>query len=225
MPHLWQLEGATPHDGEVHPSEITSRRLPTSRLRSYTETVLGIWSRCRLLAKRVVMTARRGTVLSIAVLITLGLLCGQSRADSGGPVVETGDAVRGQAALMETGSDERVGKLPYLCSGEVDYPHSSHTKGYTINVHFDTQCKMIAPNVSTEGSLSRSRWYGWELLKTSKGRRTNTRELRVVAPKGCKAGTKYRYKGQARFYVSGPQGKGSSHVYNQNDSEISCRGR
>ncbi|MBW5251424.1 MULTISPECIES: hypothetical protein [Streptomyces] len=62
-------------------------------------------------------------------------------------------------------------------------------------------------------------------MKTSKGGKKNTRKLRVVAPKGCKAGTKYRYKGQARFYVSGPQGKGSAHVYNQNDSEIKCTKR
>ncbi|MGC5398642.1 hypothetical protein ACPXCP_23255 [Streptomyces sp. DT20] len=172
------------------------------------------------------MTApRRGSVLTVAALAVFSLLSGQGVAVADGPVVETGGAVRGQAGLTETGPEARAPKLPYLCSGKVDYPHSSHTKNYTINVHFDTACKMVAPNVSTEGSLSRSRWYGWEQLKTSKGGKKNTRKLRVVAPKGCKAGTKYRYKGQARFYVSGPQGKGSAHVYNQNDNEIKCAKR
>ncbi|MGW4372922.1 hypothetical protein ACWEJ7_04570 [Streptomyces albidoflavus] len=127
--------------------------------------------------------------------------------------------------MTEANPGARAPKLPYVCRGEVDYPHSSHTKNYTINVHFDTACKRVAPNLSTEGSLSRSRWYGWEHLKTAKGAKKGTRKLRVVAPKGCKAGTKYRYKGQARFYVSGPQGKGSAHVYNQNDREITCKKR
>jgi hypothetical protein len=166
----------------------------------------------------------RGTALTVATL-ALALLSGHSAAVADGPVVETGDAVRGQASLTETDREARAPKLPYLCSGKVDYPHSSHKKNYTINVHFDTACKMVAPNVSTEGSLSRSRWYGWEHLKTAKDSKSNTRKLRVVAPKGCKAGTKYRYKGQARFYVSGPQGKGSATVYNQNDSEITCKRR
>ncbi|EDY45191.1 hypothetical protein [Streptomyces sp. SPB074] len=168
---------------------------------------------------------RRGSILVIAALAAFALLPGQGTAVADGPVVETGDAVRGQADLTETGRQAKAPKLPYLCSGKVDYPHSSHTKNHTINVHFDTAGKMVAPNVSTEGSLSRSRWYGWEQLKTSKGAKKNARTLRVVASKGCKAGTKYRYKGQARLYVSGPQGKGSAHVYNQNDSEIQCTKR
>ncbi|MFE2164921.1 hypothetical protein ACFXB3_07575 [Streptomyces sp. NPDC059447] len=131
--------------------------------------------------------------------------------------------MRHTAELVETaGIRTMAPKLPYLCTGAVDYPHPSRTADYTINVHFDTKCRMTAPNVSTEGSLSRSRWYGWEQLKTAKGSRTNTRSLRVVAPKSCEPGAKHRYKGQARFYVSGSQGKGSAQVYNQNDSEITC---
>lgn len=92
-----------------------------------------------------------------------------------GPVLETGDAVRhtadlvgsvSQAAATRTGAP----KLPYLCAGSVDYPpHASRTAAYTINVHFDTKCRMTAPNVSTEGSLSRSRWYGWEQLEDGQG--------------------------------------------------------
>jgi hypothetical protein len=115
-------------------------------------------------------------------------------------------------------------RLPYNCRASVDYPHNSHTTSRTINVHFDTNCARTAPNLSTEGALYRSRWYGWEHLKTSRGSKTNSRKLRVVAPKGCNPGDRHRYRGQARFYVSGPEGRGSAHVYNQNDDEITCRG-
>lgn len=146
-------------------------------------------------------------------------------------LLPTGDAVLGAQELG--GATEAPGamgvlsaakRLPYLCRASVDYPHNSHTTKGTINVHFDTKCGQVAPNLSTEGTLSRSRWYGWEHLSTGKGNKRNTKSLRVVAPKGCKKGTWYRYKGQARFYVSGPQGKGSAHVYNQNDKEIKCTG-
>ncbi|MER8222455.1 hypothetical protein ABTZ58_18065 [Streptomyces sp. NPDC094143] len=145
----------------------------------------------------------------------------------------TGDAVLGEAELGADDPAEASGaagfraaakRLPYLCKASVDYPHNSHTTKGTINVHFDTKCGQVAPNLNTEGSLSRSRWYGWEHLTTGKGGKKNTKSLRVVAPKGCKKDTWYRYKGQARFYVSGPQGRGSAHVYNQNDKEIKCTG-
>lgn len=144
----------------------------------------------------------------------------------------TGDAVLGEGELSE---DDAVAsgavalqaaakRLPYLCKASVDYPHNSHTTKGTINVHFDTKCGQAAPNLNTEGTLSRSRWYGWEHLSTGKGGKKDTKNLRVVAPKACKKNTLYRYKGQARFYASGPQGKGSAHVYNQNDKEIKCAG-
>lgn len=145
----------------------------------------------------------------------------------------TGDAVLGEEELSADDATTVAGavgvqaaakRLPYLCKATVDYLHNSHTTKGTINVHFDTKCSQVAPNLNTEGTLSRSRWYGWEHLSTGKGGKKNTKSLRVVAPKGCKKDTWYRYKGQARFYVSGPQGKGSAHVYNQNDKEIKCTG-
>lgn len=144
--------------------------------------------------------------------------------------VPTEDAILGEDDLTEDGGAGAAGlqaagpRLPYLCRASVDYPHNSHTTRSTINVHFDTRCGQVAPNLSTEGTLSRSRWFGWEHLSTGKGVKTNTRTLRVVAPKLCTKDTWHRYKGQARFYVSGPQGNGSAHVYNQNDSEIKCTG-
>ncbi|MEV0302209.1 hypothetical protein [Streptomyces prasinus] len=143
----------------------------------------------------------------------------------------TGDAVLGEEELSAddttadaAGVQAAAKRLPYLCKASVDYPHNSHTTKGTINVHFDTKCGQVAPNLNTEGTLSRSRWYGWEHLSTGKGNKKSTKSLRVVAPKSCKKDTWYRYKGQARFYVSGPQGKGSAHVYNQNDKEIKCTG-
>ncbi len=150
-------------------------------------------------------------------------------------LLPTGDAVIGDEWLSADDAPEEPAaavsmsasaakRLPYLCKATVDYPHNSHTTRGTINVHFDTKCSQVAPNLSTEGTLSRSRWYGWEHLSTGKGGKKNTKSLRVVAPKGCKKDTWYRYKGQARFYVSGPQGNGSAHVYNQNDKEIKCTG-
>ncbi|MEV7027460.1 hypothetical protein [Kitasatospora sp. NPDC093558] len=142
-------------------------------------------------------------------------------------------AVRGEAVLGAddaTASDapDTVGlqaaNLPYFCLAKVDYPHNSHTTRSTINVHFDTNCRQVAPNLSTEGALYRSRWYGWEHLTTSRGGKSNSRSLRVVAPKHCSKDSWYRYRGEARFYVSGPQGRGSAYVYNQNDKEIKCTG-
>jgi hypothetical protein len=136
------------------------------------------------------------------------------------------DVDRGSVSL--TGENRTLSaaavRLPYTCRASVDYPHNSHTTSRTINVHFDTNCARVAPNLSTEGALYRSRWYGWEHLTTSRGNKTNSRKLRVVAPKGCNPGDRHRYRGQARFYVSGPEGRGSAHVYNQNDDEITCRG-
>ncbi|WP_031078968.1 hypothetical protein [Streptomyces sp. NRRL WC-3742] len=152
-------------------------------------------------------------------------------------VVPTEDAVQGEVDLVAADDDPvapggaglaaaaaGAPSLPYLCRASVDYPHNSHTTPSTINVHFDTRCRQVAPNLSTEGTLSRSRWFGWEHLSTGKGGKANTRDLRVVAPKGCAKDSWYRYKGQARFYVSGPQGRGSAFVYNQNDTEIKCTG-
>ncbi|MFJ7250661.1 hypothetical protein ACIQWA_39305 [Kitasatospora sp. NPDC098652] len=138
-----------------------------------------------------------------------------------GDLVSADDATASGVADVQVAAAAR---LPYLCRASVDYPHNSHTTPSTINVHFDTKCGQVAPNLSTEGTLSRSRWYGWEHLATGRGGKVNTRTLRVVAPKRCTKDTLYRYKGQARFYVSGPQGRGSAGVYNQNDTELKCTG-
>ncbi|WP_344262450.1 hypothetical protein [Streptomyces sodiiphilus] len=145
--------------------------------------------------------------------------------------VELKDVERGEARLLtsSTSGEGRLPqtaatRLPYHCVASVDRPHNSNTTRATINVHFDTRCRRVAPNLSTEGALYRSRWYGWEHLTTRRGTKSNSRHLRVVAPKSCRPGDRHRYRGQARFYVSGPEGRGSAHVYNQNDSEITCRG-
>lgn len=140
-----------------------------------------------------------------------------------GQVEATDDAMLGEADLADGSPLLRSGKyLPYNCRAQVDYPHRSYTTRSTINAHFDTNCGSKAPNLSTEAKLSRSCWYGWEHLTTRKGSKSNTYKMRVVTPKACKPGTWYKYKGQARFYVSGPRGKGSAFVYNQNDKEIRC---
>jgi hypothetical protein len=111
---------------------------------------------------------------------------------------------------------------PYSCTGKVDRPHQSHTVPGMINVHFDTKCARPAGSLFTEGALYRSSFWGWEEVAKGEGAKANTRKLRVVAPRPCDRNSNYRYRGAARFYVTGPEGAGVANVYNQTARGITC---
>ncbi len=115
---------------------------------------------------------------------------------------------------------------PYasVCRSSIDFPHISGTTPYTINVHYDGVCRLPPTAHSVEGSLSRSRWYGWEHLASARDSRPRLK-IRVVTPKSCKPGEIYDYRGNGRFYalVNGRSWAVSN--YNQTPSPIKCVAR
>ncbi|MBB6171963.1 hypothetical protein HNR23_002023 [Nocardiopsis mwathae] len=111
-----------------------------------------------------------------------------------------------------------------ICQGEIDYPHVSGTKGvtYTINTHLRGRCKAKPSTHNIAGSLYRSRWYGWEHLK-SDGVSGAKAKLQLNLNKKCKADTWYKYRASGRFYAKVGKTTWSRSFHNQNPKEIKCK--
>ncbi|MFC7744271.1 hypothetical protein ACFQXA_29940 [Nocardiopsis composta] len=108
--------------------------------------------------------------------------------------------------------------------GEIDYPHVSGTKGvtYTINTHLKGKCRAKPSTHDIAGSLYRSRWYGWEHLK-SDGVSKAKASLQLNLNKKCKPNTWFKYRASGRFYAKIGKTTWSRSFYNQNPKEIKCK--
>ena len=110
-----------------------------------------------------------------------------------------------------------------ICEGGIDWPHISGTKGvtYTVNTHLDGVCRGIPSAHSIEGSLYRSRWYGWEHLTSGRVSKA-TPKLHLYLNKKCNPGDWYKYRASGRFYAMVGKTRWSRSFYNQNQSEFKC---
>ncbi len=109
------------------------------------------------------------------------------------------------------------------CGVRVDMPHPSRTTNDQIHTRVESFCQgnTIVDNKIT-GKSYRSRWYGWQHMRTkSNGPRTAWR-VRVTVDVNCDRGSRHRWRTEG--YGSGVlNGQPvSASAYEQNDSEITC---
>lgn len=109
------------------------------------------------------------------------------------------------------------------CGVRVDWPHSSYTTNNQIHTRVESFCQgnTIANNTIT-GKSYRSRWYGWQHMKTeSNGPRTAWR-VRVTVDVDCPYGSWHRWRteGYGSGILNGQPVSASA--YEQNDDEIMC---
>ncbi len=114
-----------------------------------------------------------------------------------------------------------------ICTGGIDYPHISGNSPapYTINTHLDQVCRVVPSQSSIEGSLYRSRWFGWEHLVSGQATKIATAKWSLFLNKGCTPGDWYRYRAAGRFYALAGTTRWSVSFYNENPSEIKCVSR
>ncbi|GAA1100551.1 hypothetical protein [Nocardiopsis composta] len=159
---------------------------------------------------------------------------GESAAPSGGePLVPAEAGPQAEVLPLEAetgglpqGGDELAPRAASasICQGEIDYPHVSGTKGvtYTINTHLKGKCRAKPSTHDIAGSLYRSRWYGWEHLK-SDGVSKAKASLQLNLNKKCKPNTWFKYRASGRFYAKIGKTTWSRSFYNQNPKEIKCK--
>lgn len=109
------------------------------------------------------------------------------------------------------------------CGVRVDLPHPSRTTNNQIHTRVESFCQgnTIADNTIT-GKSYRSRWYGWQHMRTeSNGPRTTWR-VRVTVDVNCDKGSRHRWRteGFGSGVLNGQPVSASA--YEQNDSEITC---
>jgi hypothetical protein len=114
-----------------------------------------------------------------------------------------------------------------ICTGGIDYPHISGNSPapYTINTHLDQACRAVPSQSSIEGSLYRSRWFGWEHLVSGQDAKAGKPKWSLFLNKGCARGDWYKYQATGRFYALVGTTRWSVSFYNENPSEIKCVSR
>lgn len=113
------------------------------------------------------------------------------------------------------------------CTGGIDYPHISGNspQPYTINTHLDQNCRAVPSQGSIEGSLYRSRWFGWEHLTSASDAKAGKPKWSLFLNKGCTRGDWYKYQATGRFYALVGTTRWSVNFHNENPSEIKCVSR
>jgi hypothetical protein len=158
--------------------------------------------------------------------------------DSGTPLVAADSGVRAETLDLVEQSPPPGGVSPTavekaaavgasVCTGGIDYPHISaqSPQPYTINTHLDQNCRAVPSQSSIEGSLYRSRWYGWEHLVSGQDTRPGEVKWSLFLNKSCTPGDWYQYRANGRFYTLVGTTRWSVDFYNENPSEIKCVSR
>ena len=114
------------------------------------------------------------------------------------------------------------------CGLQVNNPHASNDYSAQIHTRIVSFCQVL-PLVSNtvSGKTYRSRWYGWERVKTlppvtvfaPSSRVQNHRETVAV---DCKVGDWFRYRTEGFGTISTGSQVFSAAAYEQNDDEIQC---
>ncbi|MEV0004270.1 hypothetical protein AB0H28_18585 [Micromonospora sp. NPDC050980] len=109
------------------------------------------------------------------------------------------------------------------CGVRVDLPHPSYTTANQIHTRVESFCQgsTIVNNTIT-GKSYRSRWYGWEHMKTKSAGPKTAWRVRVTVDVNCDYGTLHRWRTEG--YGSGIlDGQPvSASAYEENDDEIQC---
>ena len=125
-----------------------------------------------------------------------------------------------------TPDDIRVAAAVVPCRITQDNPHMSRSSSspFVVNTHLRGRCSIGAPIAnSIEGSTYRSRWYGWEHLKS--GRSSGSLRYQVLnLPKACSPDTLYTYKTNGRYYSAFANGyRGVSSRETRSSENMRCR--
>lgn len=130
---------------------------------------------------------------------------------------------RSYSEYIPSPADAELRQASGSCGVRVDLPHPSRTTNNQIHTRVESFCQgnTIVNNTIT-GKSYRSRWYGWQHMKTkSNGPRTAWR-VRVTVDVNCDKGSRHRWRteGYGSGVLNGQQVSASA--YEQNDSEITC---
>jgi hypothetical protein len=124
-------------------------------------------------------------------------------------------AVHAEAVLT---TDDAGIDAPYGCTGQVGRPRVG-TQG-RVSVRLTTDCAQAA-EIRVRATLYKRVSWGWKEIAT--GARTVTaREVSFAVREPCEPGTSTRYRGVARFTVTGPAGWGGASIYNESLHRIAC---
>lgn len=179
-----------------------------------------------------------GGVLAVGALVLTLPMASAEAADGQGsetktPLVAADSGVKAETLDLVRESPKSVGVSPAaqaalsVCTGGIDYPHISGNspQPYTINTHLDQYCRAVPSQSSIEGSLYRSRWFGWEHLTSASDAKAGTPKWSLFLNKGCAPGDWYTYRANGRFYALVGTTRWSVNFYNQNPSDIKCVSR
>ncbi|MFV2198997.1 hypothetical protein [Nocardiopsis sp. LOL_012] len=109
------------------------------------------------------------------------------------------------------------------CGVRVDWPHPSRTTNNQIHTRVESFCNgSVLVNNTITGKSYRSRWYGWQHVKTETTGPKNTWRVRVTVDVDCGYGTWHRWRteGYGSGLLNGQPVSASA--YQQNDDEIMC---
>ncbi|WP_175440086.1 hypothetical protein [Micromonospora nigra] len=162
------------------------------------------------------MTTRLAAIFTVTVMVLTGTANAAQAAeqDESAPIAARGDAsYRPEPSLMASGS----------CGVRVDLPHPSYTTANQIHTRVESFCQgsTIVNNTIT-GKSYRSRWYGWEHMKTKTTGPKTAWRVRVTVDVNCDNGSWHRWRTEG--YGSGIlDGQPvSAAAYEENDDEIQC---
>lgn len=109
------------------------------------------------------------------------------------------------------------------CGVRVDHPHPSRTTNNQIHTRVESYCQgSVLVNNTITGKSYRSRWYGWEQMRTKSFGPRDTWRVRVTVDVDCDKGTRHRWRteGYGSGLLNGQPVSASA--YEENDSEITC---
>lgn len=109
------------------------------------------------------------------------------------------------------------------CGVRVDHPHPSRTTNNQIHTRVESYCQgSVLVNNTITGKSYRSRWYGWEQMRTKSFGPRDTWRVRVTVDVDCDKGTRHRWRteGYGSGLLNGQPVSASAHE--ENDSEITC---
>ncbi len=163
------------------------------------------------------VTTRVASVFAMAVVTVAGTANAAHAAEKDESTALT---ARGQAAYQQQG---RTLAAAGDCGVRVDLPHASYTTDNQIHTRVESFCQgnTIANNTIT-GKSYRSRWYGWEHMKTKTTGPKTAWRVRVTVDVNCDNGSWHRWRteGFGSGILNGQPV--SAAAYEENDDEIQC---
>ncbi|MCC9740958.1 hypothetical protein [Streptomyces sp. MNU89] len=170
---------------------------------------------------------RRETRLTVIAAVTASALAGSSgtalaaQTDDATPIssrsqagYSTGSSPFGSSTRQPAAED---------CGVRVDLPHPSRTTNNQIHTRVESFCNgATIVNNTISGKSYRSRWYGWEHMKSETNGPKSAWRVRVTVDVNCEYGTWHRWRteGFGSGVLNGQPVSASA--YEENNDEIMC---